>query len=307
MFLKHNDSNKRKGHIAKANAIDIWYETFGNKGDKPLLLIMGGCCQGVLWHRSFCEQLVREGFFVIRFDHRDSGLSTSFDFELQPYNLMDMAKDIIGLLDFIGVEKVYIFGVSLGGFIAEIMAGYFSQRVYSILLLGSTCEIRPMNLAYAGKSLDENVTLSSPKQNYLDWMFQFMEIVPQSHEKKLAQRMEGWNQLSGSTFPLDAKINREMQEEFLTRVRYEQGILNHIKMLNTHHSEELIRVAPSKVQTPTVILHGSEDPIFPKDHGYALSQIIKNSTYLLVDGMGHIPSDPFYDLYIKILKQQSLL
>lgn len=306
MHAKENSHEKAQGQIAKANQIDIWYETFGDEKNKPLLLIMGGCCQGVLWHRQFCESLASEGFYVIRYDHRDSGLSSCFDYETNPYGLMDMAKDAVGLLDAIGIQKVQIFGISLGAFLAEIIAGYFADRVISLLLLGSTCEIRSMNLAFAGKPLEENVTLSLPKREYLNWMYKFMKQPPKTHEEKLFQRIEGWNQLSGYEFPLDEKINREIQEEFLARLRYPQGILNHITMLNTLQSEELIRLAPSKIQTPTVILHGAEDPIFPPDHGYALSKKIKNSEYIPVEGMGHIPSNHFYDLYVRILKQQSV-
>lgn len=305
MHERKNYFKKTQGQIVKANGIDIWYETFGDPKNKPLLLIMGGCCQGVLWHRQFCENLANEGFYVIRYDHRDSGLSSCFDYETNPYDLMDMAKDAVGLLDAIGIQKTHLFGVSLGAFLAEIMAVFFVERAISLLLLGSSCEIRSMNLAYAGKQLEKNVILSPPKQNYLDWMFEFMKHSPQTYEEKLAQRIEGWNLLSGPVFPLDSKINREIQQEFLARLRYPQGILNHITMINTSLSEELIRVVPSKIQIPTVILHGSEDPIFPPDHGYALSKEIKNSKYIPVKGMGHIPSNQFYDLYIKTLKQQS--
>lgn len=294
-----------QGQITKANEIDIWYETFGDSKSKPLLLIMGGCCQGVLWPKQFCERLASEGFYVVRYDHRDSGLSSFFDYETNPYDLMDMAKDAVGLLDALAIQKAHIFGVSLGAFLAEIMAGYFAKRVTSLLLLGSTCEMGPANLAYARKPFEKNAILSPPKQTYLDWMFKFLKQSPQTYEEKLAQRIEGWNHLNGHVFPLDAKINREIQEEFLARLKYPQGILNHITMLNTPHSEELIRLVPSKIQTPTVILHGSEDPIFPPDHGVALSEKIQNSEHIFVRGMGHIPSNHFYDLYIKILKQQS--
>lgn len=305
MRAKEGFFKKGQGQIAKANDIDIWYETFGNEQSKPLLLIMGGCCQGVLWHRQFCERLADEGFYVIRYDHRDSGFSTCFDYETDPYNLMDMAKDAMGLLDVIGIPKAHIFGVSLGALLAEIIAGYHSHRVASILVMSSTCEIRPMNLTYAGKSLDKRDTLPPPDQKYLEWMRAFMKQSPQTYEERLEQRIEGWHQLSGDVFPLDAKINREIQEEFLSRLRYPQGILNHISMLNTVFTEELVRLVPSKIQTPTVILHGSQDPLFPPVHGHALSKKMQNCEYICVEGMGHIPSDHFYDLYIKILKQQA--
>lgn len=90
-----------QGKMAKVNELDIWYETFGNENDPVLLLIMGGGCQGVLWPVEFCEKLVKEGFHVIRYDHRDAGLSTHFNFAENPYDIMDITKDAIGLIDFL--------------------------------------------------------------------------------------------------------------------------------------------------------------------------------------------------------------
>jgi pimeloyl-ACP methyl ester carboxylesterase len=291
--------------IAKANGIDIWYETFGEKENPALLLIMGGCCQGVIWHRDLCNSLADEGFYVIRYDHRDSGLSTCFDYEKDPYDLMDMTKDAVGVLDAAGIIKAHLFGVSMGGLISELLAAYYPEKVHTITLLGSTCDIRPMNLALAGQAPEENALYSPPRPHYLAWMKEFMKLSPETHEEKLAQRMEGWNRLNGQIYPLDEKINREMQTEFLLRLRYPQGMINHIAMLNTQSSEEHVRTAPAEIRVPAVILQGSEDPIFPPDHGEALSRAIVGSEYIPVEGMGHIPNEHFYDLYIDVLKRQA--
>lgn len=296
-----------QGQIAKVQEVDIWYEAFGNKGNPTLLLIMGGCCQGILWPRKFCECLASNGFYVIRYDHRDSGLSTCFDFNTNPYSLMDMTQDAVGVLDAAGIEKAHLFGVSLGGFLAELMAAYYPERVNSILLFGSTCELRPMNLAYACLPPEKTAIYSPPAQEYLSWMQEFMKLTPPTEEEKLAQRIDGWNKLNGQKFPLDERVNREIHQEFLSRLRFPQGILNHIAMLNSRQSEDLLRTAPSKIRIPTVILQGSEDPIFPPDHGAGLAQKIQHSKYILVEGMGHVPSNHFYDLYIRILKEQALL
>ncbi len=293
-----------QGQIVKANNINIWYETFGQKEHPALLLIMGGCCQGVLWHRAFCERLAIEGFYVIRYDHRDAGFSACFDFEKNPYTLLDMVQDAIGLLDALAIPKAHLFGVSLGGFIAELMAGYFPDRVHTIVLLGSTYEIRPMNRAYAGLPAEPHSLLPPPTPEYLAWMREFMKLAPHTAEEQLAQRMEGWNRLSGNRFPLDVGINRDIQQQFLDRLQYPQGILNHITMLRSSESESILRTIPSKIHLPTVVLQGSEDPIFRPEHGQALSAKIEDATYILVEGMGHIPSDHFYDFYSTILKRQ---
>lgn len=294
-----------QGQIVQTNEIDIWYETFGNKQDPALLLIMGGCCQGVLWDKGFCERLASEGFYVIRYDHRDTGLSSSIDFEKNPYDLMDMTKDAVGVLDAAGVEKAHIFGVSLGGFLSEILAAYYPERVHTITILGSSCDIHPMNLAYAGLPMDEKWTFSPPTPQYLEWMKGFLAIPPQTEDEKLAQRLEGWNMLNGQVFPLNEEINREIHTEFLARFRYPEGIINHVTMLRAESSENLVLTTPSKIKVPTIIIQGSEDPIFPPDHGEALSLAIEGSEYFYIKGMGHIPSDHFYDFYIHLLKKQA--
>lgn len=278
----------------------IWYQTFGNPKHVPVLLIMGGCCQGVLWHHEFCERLANEGYFVIRYDHRDMGLSSCYDFDKDPYTVMDMAKDALWVLDAVGAKQAILFGVSLGGFLAEILAAYFPERVQSLLLLGSSCEIRPMNLAFAGKPSKE--TFSPPTQEYLEWMKEFMKLAATSDEEKLAQRIEGWRRLNGNKIPLDPRRNREMHMEFLARMRYPQGIVNHVRMLNTPQSEQLIREVPAQIARPTIVLQGTEDPIFPPDHGKALSRKIKNSKFHLIEGMGHVPNDHFYEFYIECIK-----
>ncbi|MBS0607652.1 MAG: alpha/beta hydrolase [Verrucomicrobia bacterium] len=295
-----------QGQFAKANGIQIWYEPFGNKEDPAVLLLMGGCCQGVLWHEGFCKRLAQEGFYVIRYDHRDTGQSTCFDFGKSPYSLNDMAGDAVSVLDAAGVEKAHLFGVSLGGLLAELVAGYYPEKVHTLLLMGGTCDIRPMNRAYAGLPMEENALYSPPSPVYLSWMQEYMKLSPQTEEQKLAQRLEGWNRLNGQKIPLNEEINRKIHQEFLLRNRYPQGILNHIMMLRDEQSEELVRIAPSMVKVPTVILHGTEDPIFPPDHGEALNRAIEHSEYFLVEGMGHVPNDQLFDLYIDILKRQAL-
>lgn len=291
--------------IAHVNDIDIWYETFGKKEDPAVLLLMGGCCQGVIWDKIFCEKLAQEGFYVIRYDHRDTGLSSCFDFEKKPYDIMDMTKDAVGLLDAIKVKKAHLFGVSLGGFITEIMAAYFPERVYSILVMSSSCEIRPMNLAYEGLPPEENSPLPPPSPEYLTWMKEYMTLSPKTEDEKLNQRLDGWNRLNGQKIPLNEETNREIHQAFLARVRHPEAIFNHVLAIRGEYAETLMRTVPAQIKLPTVILHGSEDPIFSPDHGKALTHAIENSQFFLVDGMGHIPNNYFYDFYIDILKKQS--
>jgi pimeloyl-ACP methyl ester carboxylesterase len=185
------------------------------------------------------------------------------------------------------------------------MSVHFPERIHTLLLLGSTCEIRPMNLALSGASAEESSSFSSPTSEYLTWMKEFTKLSAQTDEEKLDLRINGWDRLNGQKIPLNAEKNREMQKTFLERLHYPQGIVNHLTMLSSESSEAIVRSIPSSVKVPTTILHGSEDPIFPPDHGKGLARLIENSEYVLADGMGHIPNEHFYDLYISILKRQS--
>ncbi len=295
-----------QGQFAKVNNIDIWYESFGQKENPALLLLSGGCNQSVMWHDDFCERLANEeGFYVIRYDHRDTGLSSSIDFEKNPYDVMDMAKDAIGVLDAAGVEQAHLFGVSLGGFLSEIISVYYPERVYTITLLGSSPDIHPSSLAYANLPPDEDAIFSSPREDYLVWMKEWLKLSPQTYEEQLDQRLDGWSRLNGKVYPLNEKMHRDIHEKFLARHRNPQGILNHIAMLASESSEDLVRAVPAKITVPTVIIHGSEDPIFPPDHGKALSLLINDSEYFFVEGMGHVPNEHFYDLYVDILNRQA--
>src|SRR3954447_26068653 len=137
--------------FADVGAISLCYETFGDPADPALLLIMGLGTQMVAWREDFCRLLVDRGFFVIRYDNRDSGHSTSIDaapptmreivtrrIKHVPYTLGDMADDAAGLLDHLGIDSAHIVGASMGGMIAQHMAMRYPARVLSLTSIMST-------------------------------------------------------------------------------------------------------------------------------------------------------------------------
>ena len=207
-----------QGKMAKVDELDIWYETFGNEDDPVLLLIMGGGCQGVLWPVEFCEKLVKQGFYVIRYDHRDAGFSTHFNFTENPYDIMDITKDAIGLLDFLNVKKAHLFGISMGGIIAEIMAAYFPERVHTIVIMGSTPDVRPMNLAIKGEP-PEDGAFSSPVSEYRSWRGQAPKKPYDQDEEFLAHRVNVWHKMSGSIVPFNTDFYRSLHREYLSRLK----------------------------------------------------------------------------------------
>lgn len=291
-----------KGEIAKANGIEIWYEAFGQKENPALLLIMGAGCQGILWPTEFCERLASEGFYVVRYDHRDAGLSTCFDFEKDPYDLLDMSKDAIGLLDFLDVEKAHLLGLSMGGPIAELLSVHFPERILSIALAATSSNFDSTIRGFDGLPAIDGA-LSPPREDFLIWIKEFLKLQPQTETEKLEARLLEWRTLNGSAVPIEEERCRQIHTEFLQRLRHPSSIYNHL--LAIRGSLDLIREVPIHVKVPAVIFHGSEDPIYPPDHGKALAAAIPHSKFVFIEGFGHVPNGRFYDLMIREIKQNA--
>jgi len=286
------------GQVVKANGIDIWTESFGNTDHPAFLLIMGGCCQGILWPTEFCTALAEQGFHVIRYDHRDAGLSTCFNFDEDPYTHLDMAKDAIGLLDALGIEKAHLFGLSTGGSIGQIMAAQFPARVLSLGLIATSTDFEPMDRALQGKP-PLSGALSSPSEAYLAAMDQFLRNAPKTEEEQLKQRVAIWQLLNGSKIPLEESSQSSLHKQFLERLKWIPGLENHLK--SNYLSEEMLRESAKQIDVPTIVFQGSEDPIFQPDHGEALTGAISGSSYYLLDGHGHVPNPHFFDFIIEKL------
>jgi pimeloyl-ACP methyl ester carboxylesterase len=290
------------GQTTKANGIELWYETFGEKKDPAFLLIMGGLCQEILWPTEFCEHLTKAGFYVIRYDHRDSGLSTCLDFEKHPYTLFDMAKDAVGLLDALQIDKAHLCGFSMGGPIAELISVHFPTRVATLTLIATSCDLRPSSLAY-DEHYPADLTLSRPKEIYLNWMHNFLKNPPLSNEQALEGRVACWSILNGNVASFEEARYREIHQEFLFRLKHPESLTNHLAAIK--NSFEMIQTAPHLVKVPTLIIHGTEDPILPPDHGEALHAAIAGSRYLLIEGLGHVLNRQFYDLIIHTMEQHA--
>lgn len=282
--------------MTKSNDIDIWYETFGDKNDPALLLVMGGCSQGVLWPIELCQQFVDNGFYVIRYDNRDTGFSTCFDYQKEPYDLLDMAKDAAGLLDSLGIGKAHVLGFSMGGSISELLSVHFPEHVFTLTLISTSCDFRPLNLAIAGLPPEEGA-LPPPRMSFLVTTHEFLKFSPQTFEEKLEQRIALWNLYNGSKVPLDENSTREIHRQYLLRLQSESAVGNHFPAIQ--RSEELVRSVPAQVRVPTLVIHGTEDPILHPEHGAALAASIPGSKYILLEGMGHVPNSHFFDLIVE--------
>jgi pimeloyl-ACP methyl ester carboxylesterase len=281
--------------VVQVNDLMFWTETFGNKKDPALLLIMGNGGQGLLWPQEFCEKLSEKGYFVIRYDNRDVGLSDSVDFNKNPYTLLDMAKDANGILDHYQIKKAHIIGASMGGEIATLFAAHFPTKVQTLTLMCTSSDMRSVFDTLEGKP--SNSSLSKPKEAYLAWVKSYVLNMPKSLEGKLEKFVEGGRILNGSKAPFDEVLYRELGMQSFIRTKNPDSVRNH--SLAMKQSYDLHEKSFAKIKVPTLILHGDEDPIFGVDHAYALNKAIANSKLVIIPSLGHAATPHFFEDFSK--------
>lgn len=267
-----------------ANSIQITYDTFGDKNNPAILLVMGLGAQMIAWHEDFCRQLSDRGLYVIRFDNRDSGLSTKFDHLGVPdvlaavtarlqggkkitfdYTLDDMADDAVGLLDALGIEKAHICGVSMGAAITQVIGFRHPSRVLSLIpIMGTT----------------GNPDLPPAKPEAQMMLF---TTPPEERSAYIDYRAQVWKTIWGS-LPFDEEKIRERSAAEYDRSYYPQGTPRQLMaiMANGNRTKRL-----EKIKAPTLVIHGTEDPLIIMDGGKDIARVIPDAELLLIDGMGH--------------------
>lgn len=277
--------------VILANGLEFWTESFGNKKNPAVLLIMGTGGQGLLWPQAFCEALADKGFYVIRYDNRDTGLSSSIDFKQSPYTILNLAKDAITILDSYKIQKANIVGGSMGGEVGVILAANYPSRVASLTLFSTTTDMKPAMEAFLGLPTTDN-TLSPPKPAILEGVKKMVKP-PKTLEEKLNNFMKGVALNAGSKVPVDKALMRQLGLQSFVRMLNPDGAANHFAAVIA--SYQLHQDAIPKVKAPTVILHGDQDPVFGMDHALALHKAIPQSKLIVIPGMGHGVTNPqFY-------------
>lgn len=281
-------------NMLRVNDIDIAYDSYGSEKNEAILLIAGLGTQMIRWTVPFCEMLAARGFRVIRFDNRDTGLSTHFsnhatlDFEALaqtlmsgkrpkiPYTLDDMANDTIGLLDAIGMEKAHIVGRSMGGMIAQLAASQHPERVLSLTSIMSTTG----NPELPPTSPEVMALMTQPAPNPMEDETGYL-----THSIAFAKR------IAGTAFPFDEEEYRSLIREEIQRA-YDPGSIGRQIAAIAVSGDRRARLA--KVNVPTLVIHGVDDPMFVPACGKDTAEAIPGAEFMLLDGMGHdLPAQLF--------------
>ena len=263
----------------RANGIDIEYETFGNPGGLPLLLIGGLSVQMTDWDDELCLSLAARGFHVVRFDNRDCGLSTHMEAAGMPdmaaalsgnpqpaYHLDDLADDAAGLLDALGIGAAHIVGASMGGFIAQLVAINHADHVLTLTSImsgpGGRDEIPP-------KPEGAAILIMAP---------------PPTREERIEQAMAVRRILKGSGDPFDEDYERRRAERAVDRAYYPVGTARQlVAILAAESRVERLR----GVKAPTLVLHGIDDVLVPVENGRIVAATVPGARLVEFTGMGH--------------------
>jgi pimeloyl-ACP methyl ester carboxylesterase len=244
--------------------IRICYDVVGDLADPPLLLIAGLGNQLVMWHDEFCLSLVDRGFCIIRFDNRDCGLSTVLADDAV-YGLADMAADAVAVLDELGVERAHVFGQSMGGMIAQVLAIEYPQRVASLTLVSTSTG----NPEFGKATHEALAAIGRPPPDDIETAI----------EHDLANRRiwasPGW---------FDEEVAREQFRAAYERAFTPGGALRQFAAIAMAPDRE---AALRTLCAPTLVLHGTLDPLISIDGGERLAELVPDAELLPVEGLAH--------------------
>jgi pimeloyl-ACP methyl ester carboxylesterase len=272
----------------RANGTDIEYEALGDPKAQPLLLIMGLGAQLITWDDGFCRELVDRGFYVIRYDNRDAGLSekmeaagpadivAAYGGNPKPaYTLDDLADDAVGVLDALRIPAAHIVGASMGGFIAQLVAINHPEHTLSLTSImsgaGGVDTVSPT--PEAGQAL-----IQDPGS---------------TREERIASGLAARRLLAGVNNPFDEDLERRKLERAYDRSYYPAGFGRQLVAILAARTRVS---ALHDVKVPTLVVHGLDDPLVPPENGRRVAGAVPGARLVELEGMGHNMPDQLWPL-----------
>lgn len=256
--------------MVDANGVELCTEPFGDPAHSPILLIMGTGASMLWWDEDFCRTLADGGRFVIRYDHRDTGRSVTYEPGRPGYTGADLAADAIGVLDAYGIPVAHLVGVSAGGAFAQLVALDHPDRVSSLVLISTSPALPghrelPPPTDELGRFVSTAAVDWSDAEAVVDYLVAYSRV------------------LAGGRRPFAEAPARSLVRRDVERAHDFAAAQNHDVLPEGEASSGTL----SSIAAPTLIIHGTADPMFPIDHGEALAQEIPGARLLPLDGAGH--------------------
>jgi pimeloyl-ACP methyl ester carboxylesterase len=257
--------------VIRAAGIELATEAFGDPSDPPVLLIMGLMASMLWWPAEFCTRLARSGRYVIRYDNRDTGLSTNYEPGRPTYTFADMADDAIRILDGYRLTAAHIAGMSMGGMLAQLVALRHPRRVLTLTVLSSS----PL--------VEDGSQLPSSTPAYQRHSRKFASVNWSDRSQAIGYLVEDSRQLAGTAHRVDAEAVERLAERDFDRARNFASAANHTMLPPGREKKRYAR----EITAPLLVIHGTEDPLFPVEHGAAFTTEVAGATLVRLAGSGH--------------------
>ena len=270
--------------VIQANGVELCTEAFGRPEDPPVLLVMGTGASMLWWEDGFCRMLAGGGRFVIRYDHRDTGRSVTYEPGRPGYTGADLVADAAGVLDAYEVPAAHVVGVSAGGALAQLLALAHPDRVRSLVLV-STAPARPVDRALPPPAEEFGRFVSTM---HVDW----------SDRESVIEYLVGYSRmLAGGLRPFDERAMQDLVRRDVERARDIAAARNHDLL----QEGELTSDPLSSIAVPTLVIHGAADPMFPIGHGEALTEEIPGARLLRLEQAGHGVERPDWETIVRAI------
>ncbi len=281
---------------ALPNGIDLCYQTFGDRGNEPLLLVMGLGGPMTWWDPVLCQMLADRGFFVIRYDNRDTGRSTRVSGRINrrkilasfaglkpqtPYSMQDLAEDGFLLLDHLELDAAHLVGVSMGGMIVQTMALSQPKRVLSLTSIMSTTGRRTVGW--------QDPTL-----------LPLLAASRHSREEYIETSAKLWRLIGSPLYPDTTETIRERAAETWDRGVSRAGVMRQLGAILTQPDRSR---ALRSLRVPALVIHGTNDKMVHVSGGRATSSAVPGSELLLVPGMGHDIPAALYETFVEAIRR----
>ena len=282
MFMSGNE------RMVRANDVDLCLETFGDDADPAILLLAGAQGSMHSWEDDFCARLASGERYVIRYDQRDTGRSVTYQQGKPGYTGRDLVEDAVGILDVLGLERAHVVGLSSGGGVGQEVALLYPARVASLTLI-ATSPVVPIGRDLPRMSAELRASFDEPPAEP-GWS---------DREAVVEYFVEGARAYAARSTPFDEEPWRALaRRDFERSSNIASSMTNHfVAPAGPAVSKQLDEIA-----VPTLVVHGTEDPLFP-GHGEALAEEIPNAELLLLERTGHeLPRRVWDDVLPAILR-----
>ncbi|MBE1440844.1 alpha/beta fold hydrolase [Paenibacillus sp. OAS669] len=272
--------------LIQVDGIEIRTDSFGRIDDPVVLLIMGAQSSLIWWEEEFCHRLAQTGRFVIRYDNRDVGVSTTYEPGQPDYTFEDMADDAIRVLNAYKIERAHIVGMSMGGMLAQMIALRRPERVLTVTLLSTS------NFAPELPPMEERIMNFFSNLGEIDWTNEQSVVDFAVDRSKI---------LAGSKHSFNENKVRALAKMEFARSSSMASIHNHALLAGG----ESYLTRTSEIKIPALVIHGTEDPIIPYKHGQNLANVLPGAVLLTLEGTGHELHEDDWDTVIESIARHT--